>query len=108
MWEFFLIDPFHNDVISFEILPGTSLASIHCGSKSQKRALLSAKHDIVLYVWLRHNNTMWISRCTGNHIFCLELNVIVKGVYSPGINIKKRNKYLHKNLAPLLHHIGRS
>ena len=45
-----LIDPLHNDVISFEILPGTSLAAIQCGSKSQKRALLSTTHEIVLYL----------------------------------------------------------
>ena len=45
-----LIDHFHNDVNSIEILPSTSLASISCGSKSQERALLSATHDIVLYV----------------------------------------------------------
>ena len=43
-------DHFHNDVSSFEILPGTSVASIQCESLSQKRALHSAKHKIVLYV----------------------------------------------------------
>ena len=32
----FPIDSFHNDVMSFEILLGTSLASISCVSKSQK------------------------------------------------------------------------
>ena len=31
-----LIDHFHNDVNSIEILPSTSLASISCGSKSQE------------------------------------------------------------------------
>ena len=43
------MDHFHNDVNSFEILPGTSLASISCGSKSQKRALLSATHEIRVF-----------------------------------------------------------
>ena len=46
------IDHFHNDINSFEILPWTSLASISCGPKSQKRALLLATHEIVLYVSL--------------------------------------------------------
>ena len=47
----FVIDHFHNDVNSLEILPGTSLASISCGSKSQKCALISATHEIILYVF---------------------------------------------------------
>ena len=46
------IDYFHNDVSSFGIIPGKLLASILCGSKSQKRALLSATHEISLHVYL--------------------------------------------------------
>ena len=51
-----LLNHFHNDVNSFEILPWTSLASISCGSKSQKCALILAKHDLVLYVSSQHND----------------------------------------------------
>ena len=51
------IDHFDNDVSSFEIYPGTSLASMRCGSKSQKGALFSETHEIVLYVYLQHNRS---------------------------------------------------
>ena len=52
------IDHFYNDVDSLEILPGTSLASMSCGFKSQKRALLSVTHEIVLSVNLEDNDAM--------------------------------------------------
>ena len=58
MISLFWIDHFHNDVNSFEILPWTSLASISCESKSHKRALLWATHEIVLYVSLQHSDVM--------------------------------------------------
>ncbi len=42
------IDHFHNDVNSFEILLGTSLSSIPCASKSQRRELLVATYRYFL------------------------------------------------------------
>ena len=70
-----LMDYFHNDVNSFEILSCTSLALISCGSKSQKRALLLAMLEIVLYVSLQHNDMMtYISCCTGIHISQIEFS----------------------------------
>ena len=45
------------------------------------RAVVSATHEIVFYVPLQHNDMMSTSCCTGNHIFCLELNLIVKQIY---------------------------
>ena len=53
--NFLIMDHFHNEINSFRILPGTSLALISCGSKSQKRALLSATGEILLSVYLQHD-----------------------------------------------------
>ena len=41
--------------VLLKTLSVTSLASIWCGSKSQKRALLSATHEIFLYLYLQNN-----------------------------------------------------
>ena len=53
----FSFDHFHNDVSFCEMIPGTSLASMLCGSKSQKRALLSATHKMALNSNLQHNRS---------------------------------------------------
>ena len=51
------INHVYNDVSYFEIHPGTSFASMRCGSESQKRTLLSATQEIVLYLNLLYNRS---------------------------------------------------
>ncbi len=45
-----LIDPFHNNFSSFEILLGISQSSVSRESESEKRALLSATQKLSLYL----------------------------------------------------------
>ena len=53
-----MIDPFPDDVSSFEVFLEILLSPISRGFKSQKCKLLLEAHEIVLYFYLRKNNMM--------------------------------------------------